>query len=122
MSTPEPVSEETSTVIIPTLSDDIKSVLQKSDDLADALQSLQSTVGSLKFYSNKLIVKLRDFAFNFSDDKPTQSCRICYVRNKTHVLVPCGHSMCELCVGRCQRRKQCFVCRGEPTSVLIIFV
>ena len=103
------------------LSDDLKSVLQKSEELGDALHSLQSTNSSLKFYANKLLVKLKDFTDQFADDKPTTKCHICYVREKTHALVPCGHSMCELCITRCQTRNRCFVCRGEPTGVLKVF-
>ena len=104
------------------LCDDLKGVLRKSEELSDALQSLQSTNSSLKFYANKLLVKLKEFSDSFADDKPTTKCHICYVRDKTHALVPCGHSMCELCITRCQTRNRCFVCRGEPTGVLKIFV
>lgn len=103
------------------LCDDIKGVLKKSEELADALQSLQSTNSSLKFYANKLLVKLKEFTDSFADENPTTKCHICYVRDKTHALRPCGHTMCELCITRCQRRNQCFVCRGEPEGVLKIF-
>ena len=95
------------------LSDHMKSVLRKSDQLADALQSLQSTNQSLKFYTNKLLVKLKEFNDNFSDDTPTNKCGVCYMRNRTHALTPCGHLFCELCVSRCKNRNQCFVCRAE---------
>ena len=103
------------------LTDELKGVLHKSEALADALQSLQSTNSSLKFYTNKLLVKLREFAEQFSDDKPTHKCSVCYMRERTHAIVPCGHVFCELCVTRCQTRNQCFVCRGEPTGILKVF-
>lgn len=103
------------------LTDELKNVLQKSEALADALQSLQSTNASLKFYSNKLLVKLKEFADNFSDLEPTNKCTVCYIREKTHALAPCGHMLCELCVQRCQTRNRCFVCRGETTGSLKIF-
>jgi len=102
-------------------SDDLKAVLRKSEELGDALHSLQSTNTSLKFYASKLIVRLNEFTEQFSDDKPTTQCNICYVREKTHALVPCGHSMCQHCIARCQTRNRCFVCRGEPTGVLKVF-
>ena len=103
------------------LTDDLKEVLRKSEQLATALQTLQSTNSSLKFYSNKLLVKLKEFANQFSDENPTQKCPICYGRDRSHALVPCGHSMCSLCIKRCQDRSRCFVCRGEPTGVLKVF-
>ena len=53
------------------LSSYMKNVLLKSEELADALQSLQSTNQSLKFYTNKLLVKLKEFNSNFSDSNPT---------------------------------------------------
>jgi hypothetical protein len=104
------------------LCDDLKGVLRKSEELADALHSLQSTNSSLKFYANKLLVKLNEFTSNFSDKKPTTKCNICYVRNKTHALIGCGHSMCLPCITRCQTRNQCFVCRAAPEGVLKIFI
>ena len=103
------------------LCDDLKGVLQKSEQLADALQSLQSTNSSLKFYANKLLVKIKEFTDTFADDKPTSKCHICYIRDKTHALKPCGHTMCELCGTRCQTRNQCFVCRAAPEGVLKVF-
>ena len=103
------------------LSDHVKGVLQKSEELADALQSLQSTNQSLKFYANKLLVKLKEFNDDFGDDKPTNKCSVCYMRPRTHALTPCGHLFCELCSVRCQTRNQCLVCRGEPVGVLKIF-
>ena len=103
------------------LGDHLKSVLQKSEELADALQSLQSTNSSLRFYSNKLLVKLKEFTQNFAQDKPTNNCSVCYLRERTHALNPCGHLFCELCVARCQRRNQCFICRGAPDGVLKVF-
>jgi len=120
---PEAKEIENESEAMPTrrLSDDLKAVLQKSEELGDALHSLQSTNSSLKFYANKLLVKLKEFTNQFADDKPTTKCHICYVREKTHALVPCGHSMCELCITRCQTRNRCFVCRGEPTGVLKVF-
>ena len=104
----------------PRLADDVKEVLRKSEQLSDALQTLQSTNHSLRFYSNKLLVKLKEFTEQFSDETPTRKCAICYVRPRTHALVPCGHSMCDVCIKRCQERR-CFVCRGSPTGVLKIF-
>ena len=115
--TEPPVTEEKA----PRLADDVREVLRKSEQLSDALQTLQSTNHSLKFYSNKLLVKLKEFAEKFGDETPTLKCAICYVRARTHALVPCGHSMCVLCIKRCQDRSRCFVCRGEPTGVLKIF-
>ena len=53
---PPPVTEE----VPPRLADDVKEVLRKSEQLSDALQTLQSTNHSLKFYSNKLLVKLKE--------------------------------------------------------------
>ena len=103
------------------LCDEIKGLLHKSEELADALQSLQSTNSSLKFYANKLLVKLKQFTDSFADDKPTTKCHICYVRDKTHAITPCGHTMCELCVTRCQPRNKCFVCRTVPEGVLKVY-
>ena len=103
------------------LCDDLKGVLQKSEQLADALQSLQSTNASLKFYANKLMVRIKEFTDTFADDKPTSKCNICYIRDKTHALLNCGHTMCELCVTRCQTRNQCFVCRAAPEGILKVF-
>ena len=100
---------------------ELKSLLVKSEALADALQSLQSTNSSLKFYSNKLLVKLKEFTDCFADDNPNTNCSVCYMRPKTHALSPCGHVFCELCVTRSQRRNQCFVCRGEPKGVRKVF-
>ena len=103
------------------LGDHLQSILKKSDELSDALQSLQSTNSSLKFYSNKLLVKLKEFTDHFAQDKPTNNCSVCYMRPRTHAITPCGHLFCELCSVRCQRRNQCFVCRGEPDGVLKVF-
>lgn len=105
----------------PRMSDHMKGVLQKSEELSDALQSLQSTNSSLKFYTNKLLVKLKEFTDNFSDNNPTNKCNVCFMRPRTHAMAPCGHLFCELCANRCQTRNQCFICRSEPDGVLKVF-
>ena len=81
------------------LSTDILAVLKKTEELHRALASLTSTNSSLRFYSQKLLTRLSEFAKDFSK-VPQELCNICFESPKNHVLLPCSHCFCEACADR----------------------
>jgi len=49
-------------------------------------------------------------------------CQICYVEERSYVLVSCGHTICETCMNRMKKDKNCPFCRAEITSRMRIFL
>jgi len=39
-------------------------------------------------------------------------CQVCFTNDVTHVLVPCGHTICAPCLGQLQPRNKCPWCRN----------
>ena len=51
------------------------------------------------------------------------TCGICYTRERTHALLPCGHGgLCAGCATRMVRRGRCHSCRGSIEGSIRIFL
>ena len=51
------------------------------------------------------------------------SCSVCYTRDRTHAILPCGHGgICAGCATRAQQRNRCFTCRGRIEEVVRIYL
>ena len=52
---------------------------------------------------------------------PTKkNCSVCYTRERTTCLVPCGHIFCESCAERA-KRSRCFICRQRIEDSMRVF-
>lgn len=47
-------------------------------------------------------------------------CTVCYENEVTHCLMPCGHTFCDACSKKLQ--KKCFACNGEVKTVTKMFM
>ena len=47
-------------------------------------------------------------------------CTICFEKEVTHCLMPCGHTFCDACSKKLQ--KKCFACNGEVKTVTKMFM
>jgi len=58
-----------------------------------------------------------------ADDGENELCAICMMREKTHLLVPCGHQcLCERCADIiATQSRECPLCRGSVTLALKVF-
>ena len=54
--------------------------------------------------------------------KPAKkNCSVCYTRERTVSLVPCGHLFCDACSERARRTNRCFICRSRIDDCLRIY-
>lgn len=53
-----------------------------------------------------------------------KKCSVCYTRERTMCLVPCGHVFCSNCGDRARSRDppRCFTCRARIVDTLRIYV
>ena len=49
-----------------------------------------------------------------------KNCPVCYTRERTTCLVPCGHIFCESCAERA-KRSRCFICRQRIEDSMRVF-
>ena len=76
-------------------------LIQKTEDVQDALTNL---VGN-----SSLAVRI--------------TCSVCFVRERTHCFVPCGHGgLCENCATRGRTRNRCFTCRRSVDGVMRVYL
>ena len=56
--------------------------------------------------------------------KPTKTCTVCYTRDLSTCLVPCGHIFCDNCAARARQRNpaKCFTCRQRIDDSLKVYV
>ena len=101
-------------------SDLAKSLLEKTTQFAEHLKTLTQVNDELKEKCEKALTALSTVVGS-SATSPA-SCPICFARQRTHVLVPCGHIFCGSCSTRACRRGRCHSCRGTVDSNLRVFL
>ena len=47
-------------------------------------------------------------------------CQICMSRIVDRVIMPCGHTACQLCLNKCEM--SCFICRTDVTNINKLFI
>jgi len=99
-----------------------KSMHKKTCELEEHLQNLTTINGELKDRCEKALAALRQLCG--SDSLAARiTCSICYSRERTHAILPCGHGgLCEPCSVRALRRGRCHSCRGTAESAIRIFL
>ena len=89
----------------------------KSDQFSNSLTELNNANNDLKNKTETILKKLSELK-----GRPVKTCSVCYTRECTHALVPCGHTFDQNCATRALSRNRCFMCRGEVESILRVFV
>ena len=99
-----------------------KSLYTKTCELEGHLRNLTTINSELKDRCEKALDALRQLCG--SDTAPARAtCSICYSRERTHAILPCGHGgLCEPCSARVLRRGRCHSCRATAESVVRIFI
>ena len=106
-------------------------------DTSDLLRTLQSKAAEMitrldldKYYEekNKMLAYYKaavplleqvkqEF---FGEAIPTANCPICYEKNVTHMMYPCGHTLCDSCKKKVTN--SCFVCRASVNTIAKIYL
>ena len=99
-----------------------KSLHRKTIELDTLLKNLTTINDELKDRCEKALSALRDLCG--SNSLATRiTCGICYTRERTHAVLPCGHGgFCETCANRLVRRTRCSSCRGIVESAIRIYL
>jgi len=104
---------------------------QKLQTLEDQLEKMQiQTISPLLSYENMSneelnaallkIEEQKNQILNVLSNRTKETCVICLVGPRSHVLIPCGHKLfCHSCASSLQ--KVCPICRAEIQSILKVF-
>ena len=99
-----------------------KSLHDKSVELDVLLKNLTTINSELKDKCEKALAALRRLCGNNSIAARI-TCGICYSRERTHAILPCGHGgLCEPCAARVVRRGRCSTCRATAESHIRIYL
>jgi Zinc finger, C3HC4 type (RING finger) len=79
-------------------------LLSKIIELENSTKRLQGEVHN----EGRLLGEARQ---SLSEAENAKRCTICATGTVSHVLVPCGHVLCEECVGKLQTNRKCYFCR-----------
>jgi hypothetical protein len=63
---------------------------------------------------------LEEVKNEFFAEEMKASCPICYENNVTHVLLPCGHTLCDNCKKKVL--SSCYLCRASVNKINKIFI
>jgi len=75
----------------------------------------------LQRISEKLIMQLQAVT-KVIEDRKKETCVICLINSRSHVLIPCGHKLfCGECAGGLLVSKICPMCRTPIQSILKVF-
>ena len=97
-----------------------KSLHTKACELDSHLRNLTTINDELKDKCEKALSALRALC---GDVTAHTTCSICYTRERTHAILPCGHGgFCEACSDRVVRRARCPTCRGSVEGNIRIFL
>ena len=106
---------------VPTSYTDLaKSLHERATQLDVHLRNLSQINDELKDRCEKALAALKELC----GTAPTRvTCCICYSRDRTHAILPCGHGgLCEACSARVIRRGRCHSCRAAVESSVRIFL
>ena len=92
-------------------------VKERADQFASRLTDLNNANNELKNQTDKVLKKLLEFK-----GKQPKNCSVCYSREVSHALVPCGHCYCENDSSRALTRNRCPMCRAPVESILRVFI
>ena len=97
------------------------SLHEKTIELDTRLKSLSSVNNALKGKLENSLSALRELCGNPIATRVT--CGICYTRERTHAVLPCGHGgLCEQCAVRAVRRNRCHSCRATVENAVRIYL
>ena len=85
----------------------------------DELNSLNHAIGNLK--TTYLYENLKKTTLNLDHEKNNykdMTCQICFDKQVTRVLVPCGHLYCDQCI---DNSFECYFCRKSITKIQPIY-
>ena len=98
-----------------------KSLHTKACELDSHLRNLTTINGDLKDRCEKALEALR--ALCGGDIAARTKCSLCYTRERSHAILPCGHGgFCEACSDRVVRRARCPTCRASVEGNIRIFL
>ena len=105
-----------------TYSDLAKKMHDKGLELDKKLRNLTRANADLIVKCENCLTALKEFTGSTALAAKI-SCSVCCTRERTHVLIPCGHGgMCQSCAERALRRGRCFQCRANVEQLLKIFL
>ena len=99
-----------------------KSLHEKTCELGTHLRNLTTINDELKDRCEKALTAMRTLCGSNSLAARI-TCSICYTRERSHALLPCGHGgLCETCSTRVVRRGRCHSCRATVEGCIRIFL
>jgi hypothetical protein len=95
--------------------------------LRDKATEFDTALSKVKRMNDELVVKAEKALQSISEligtcsTSTARKCTVCYTRDQTTVLLPCGHVFCASCAERAGRSR-CHSCRTRVDSTMRIYV
>ena len=85
-------------------------------DKRNTLENLDDTINHLK---TKIVIEEKRLKDLEMSGKNKTECSICMNNIKNTVVIPCGHTYCNECIGN---QDTCFICREKITNKYNIYI
>jgi len=96
------------------------------ENLSDCVVAYKKVLSSSMDKANQLLKEINTVKKSFNvlssafDHKKTISfCPVCYVKEKNNVLIPCGHTLCNICAPKLSR---CPICKKQIQKNIRFFM
>ena len=100
--------------------DIVKVVLTKSTEFDVRLARARKLNSELQAKCEKVLQSISDLVGTVNVHKK-KTCSVCYTRELTSTLIPCGHIFCDSCCERAARSNRCFTCRQRIESSMRVY-
>ena len=99
--------------------DVVKSMRGKAIEFDMHLDKVKKLNNELLEKTETIIKSINDLVGSVKPAK--KNCSVCYTRERSVTLVPCGHLFCLACAERAQRTNRCFICRSRILDSMKVF-
>ena len=106
----------------PTFEDVVRTVHNKAVEFDQLICRAKKLNDDLVVTAEKALKGIADLVKTCAPSTK-KNCSVCYTRERTHALIPCGHGgICLLCANRVVRRARCHSCRGAVESAVRVYM
>ena len=100
--------------------DSVKAMLCKATEFDVRLNKVQKLNSELAAKAEKTLQSITELVGAVNVHKK-KTCSVCYTRELTSTLIPCGHVFCDSCCERAARSNRCFTCRQRIESSMRVY-
>ena len=100
--------------------DTVKAVLTRATEFDVRLSRAKKLNSELQAKCEKVLQSIVELVGAVNVHKK-KTCSVCYTRELTTTLIPCGHVFCDSCCERAKRTNRCFTCRQRIDDSMRVY-